>query len=596
MADVFDARADLDDRMSIRGNFSNLAAAVRRRLNEKEAQLKLLRAELKALRQTVSESNNISSGNNATDEALRRAKRGVSELETQLTEAHEQLTTQQANVRSLNDNISRLRQQCVSADSDLQEARLERDGWHQQYVACEQTLNYQIEENDRLSEALKAQGQRLRTRTTEEFVVVSRQSYGDRLAAVDWDRLRAEWTAAVRQEDAEIWRNKEFLLRQACGSQLDMYRWALKVWADIARGIVANRADSENGNGNGNGEKKKALHNAVAELESHVEAAVRETNALHERQQASAAQPSSGGKTNRANFVESLSQIAQDLSRDFAGSWRDNVRSCIVAIASCVSSGTLRYTTTSAEASPISATSSSSSSSAAVAAAAAVASFPRVSEEQKAMIREHIARREDKLKRDLKAKLQAEAAESRAREDAARSEFAQEKSLHVAECKYLRAKIQIEADRLKSVGYQNTVLMQLLGGHEGMMRHIDQLVCRKKEFVSGVQQSRCRVMCRRVLFAVRLKNRLAEILEKKQQADAIKDRALRSRGLRPPPLASVGNKQQASSKKRSYEPQPQYNQHQQNQFIGLRSTPITPSRLRNRSSELRSSSGSSYTQ
>ncbi|KAJ2888955.1 hypothetical protein IWW38_004856, partial [Coemansia aciculifera] len=398
MADVFDARADLDDRMSIRGNFSNLAAAVRRRLNEKEAQLKLLRAELKALRQTVSESNNISSGNNATDEALRRAKRGVSELETQLTEAHEQLTTQQANVRSLNDNISRLRQQCVSADSDLQEARLERDGWHQQYVACEQTLNYQIEENDRLSEALKAQGQRLRTRTTEEFVVVSRQSYRDRSAAVDWDRLRAEWTAAVRQEDAEIWRNKEFLLRQACGSQLDMYRWALRVWADIARGIVANRADSDNGNGNGNGEKKKALHNAVAELESHVEAAVRETNALHERQQASAAQPSSGGKTNRANFVESLSQIAQDLSRDFAGSWRDNVRSCIVAIASCVSSGTLRYTTTSAEASPISATSSSSSSSAAVAAAAAVASFPRVSEEQKAMIREHIARREDKLK------------------------------------------------------------------------------------------------------------------------------------------------------------------------------------------------------
>ncbi|KAJ2547383.1 hypothetical protein GGH95_006641, partial [Coemansia sp. RSA 1836] len=292
MADALNARADLDDRMSIRGNFGNLAAAVRRRLSEKEAQLKLLRAELNSSRQAVSESGG------ATEEALRRAKRGASELETQLTEAHEQLTTQQANVRSLNDNISRLRQQCVAADSDLQEARLERDGWHQQYVACEQTLNYQIEENDRLSDTLKKQGQRLRSRTTEEFVI-SRQSYGDRTASVDWDRLRAEWTAAVRQEDAEIWRNKEFMLRQACGSQLDMYRWALKVWADIARGLVTSSTRDNSANNSGaKAEKTKTLQNAVGELESEVEAAVRKAHALHERLQSTP----SGSKTNRANF------------------------------------------------------------------------------------------------------------------------------------------------------------------------------------------------------------------------------------------------------------------------------------------------------
>ncbi|KAJ2818958.1 hypothetical protein FBU31_005695, partial [Coemansia sp. 'formosensis'] len=265
MADVLDARTDLDERMSIRGNFSNLAAAVRRRLNEKEAQLKLLRAELNSSRVATSETDGV------TDDALRRAKRRVSELETQLTEAHEQLTTQQANVRSLNDNISRLRQQCVAADSDLQEARLERDGWHQQYLACEQTLNYQIEENDRLSDALKRQGQQLRSRTTEEYVI-TRQSYGDRSVSVDWDRLRAEWSAAVRQEDAEIWRNKEFLLRQACGSQLDMYRWALKVWADIARGIVTHSA-RDNSDDSAGAAKSKELQLAVGELESEVDAA-----------------------------------------------------------------------------------------------------------------------------------------------------------------------------------------------------------------------------------------------------------------------------------------------------------------------------------
>ncbi|KAJ2886480.1 hypothetical protein H4R27_000613 [Coemansia aciculifera] len=578
MADVLDARADLDERMSIRGNFSNLAAAVRRRLNDKEAQLKLLRAELNSSRQATSETEG------ATDEALRRAKRNVSEFETQLTEAHEQLTTQQANVRSLNDNISRLRQQCVAADSDLQEARLERDGWHQQYLACEQTLNYQIEENDRLSDALKRQGQQLRSRTTEEFVI-TRQSYGDQPASLDWDRLRAEWSAAVRQEDAEIWRNKEFLLRQACGSQLDMYRWALRVWADITRGIVVHSA-RDNTDDSARAEKSKALQHAVGELESEVEAAVRKAHTLHESLQTTP----SGGKTNRANFVESLSQIAQDLSRDFAGSWRDNMRSCIVAMASCVSAGTL-HTPGNGQLGDSPTTSTSSGGS---------ATFPRISDEQKSMIREHYGRREDKLKRELRAQLQAESAESKAREDAVRTEFMREKSVLVAESKYLRAKIQIEADRHKSVGYQNTVLMQLFGGHDGLMRIIDQLVVRKDPNQTVVH-SRCRQMCRRVLFAVRLKNRLTEILAQKRDADAIKDRALRSRDQRSSTkqqsTAVASSRGQPPVSKRSYEPQPQYAQHHQSQqIIGFRSTPITPSRLRNRSSELRSSSGSSYTQ
>ncbi|KAJ2324906.1 hypothetical protein GGH92_010572, partial [Coemansia sp. RSA 2673] len=290
--------------------------------------------------------------------------------------------------------------------------------------------------------------------------------------------------------------------------------------------------------------------------------------------------------TNRANFVESLSQIAQELSRDFAGSWRDNVRSCIVAMASCVSAGTLNLPGNGQVGdSPTTSTSSGGS-----------ATFPRISDEQKAMIREHYGSREDKMKREFRAQLQAESAESKAREDAVRMEFMREKSVLVAESKYLRAKIQIEADRHKSVGYQNTVLMQLFGGHDGLMRLIDQLVVRRDPNQTVVH-SRCRQMCRRVLFAVRLKNRLTEILTQKRNADAIKDRALRSRDQRSStkqqPMASSRGQPPAS--KRGYEPQ--YAQHYQSQqVVGFRSTPITPSRLRNRSSELRSSSGSSYTQ
>ncbi|KAJ2349726.1 hypothetical protein GGH91_000624, partial [Coemansia sp. RSA 2671] len=529
MADVLDARADLDERMSIRRNFANLAAAVRRRLSERDAQLAALRAELSS----------TGEAEGANDEALRRAKRELSKRDTELTEAQEQLTTQQANVSSLTDTIARLRQQFVAADKELHEARMERDGWHEQFLACERTLNYQIEENDRLSDALKRQGQQLRTRTTEEFVF-TRQSYGDRSAAVDWDRLRAEWSAAVRQEDAEIWRNKEFLLRQACGSQLDVYRWALRVWADIARGVAPSSArdagdDGEPGNA-------KALEDAVAELESDVEAAVRKAQALHESVR------TEPGKANRADFLGSLNLIAQDLGRHFAGSWRDNVRCCIVALASGVSAGALQPP---AGGSPLSSSSGGS------------AGFPRISDEQKAMIRKHYAQREEKLAARLLA-------EGRGREEAVRIEFMREKSVLVSECRYLRAKIQIGADRQRSVEYQNTVFLQLFGGHDGLLRVIDRLPVRR-------EQTGCRLACRRVLFAVRLKNRLAESLARTREADAIKNRALKCRDQ---------NGRQVGGKK-ALEVQ---------QIVGLRTAPITPSRLRNRSSELRSSSGSSYTQ
>ncbi|KAJ2484333.1 hypothetical protein EV174_002525, partial [Coemansia sp. RSA 2320] len=631
MADALGAKGDLDDRLSIRDNFANMAAAVRHRMAAKEGQLTHLRSALDTARlasQASPSSSSPSSSHSlskspAAEESLRSTKRRVSELETQLTEAHEQLTTQQANVRSLNDNISRLRQQCVASDSDVQEARLERDGWHQQYLACEQTLNYQIEENDRLSDALKRLSQQQRSRTTEEFVVNGRLSYNDnsRSATVDWDRLRVEWSAAVRQEDAEIWRNKEFLLRQTFGSQLEIYRWALKVWGDIVRSIAAqsntpHRAALSDSADSAAvvGSKRKALQQAVAELESEVEAAVHRAHSLHEtllhppRRHPT---PPSGSKedeerpskTNRAYFVESLSQIAQDLGRDFAGSWRDNVRGCIVAVSSCLSSASAtllgQHQPSSSPVLVDSPTSTNSS--------ANSPTFPRISDEQKAMIREHYAKREDKLKRELRAQIQAECAQSKAREDAAKSVFKQERRTLVAECKYLRGRIQIEVDRLASVDYQKNVFLQLLGGQEGVLRRIGVLVYGSQSHSYSVSADdgycRTRRLWRRVLLAVRLKNRLTEILDKRRAVDAIKSNAIRSldssrnprapmpRGPPPPPTAP-------STNKRLYECQPQYVHHhhyQPQQFIGLRSTPITPSRLRNRSSELRSSTGSSVT-
>ncbi|KAJ1966402.1 hypothetical protein GGI12_000112 [Dipsacomyces acuminosporus] len=541
MAASLDAKGDLDEKKSIRDNFSSMAAAVRKRLGGQEKELEKLQSELKVARlahEAAANASTLSTKTSASMEGrLRKSERHAAELETQITEAQEQLTNHQANIRSLNDNISRLRQQCVAAESDLQEARLERDGWHQQFLACEQTLSYQMEENDKLSEEIKRLSS-MRSRNTEELMMSGRISYGDNSAPINWEQVREEWATAAREEAAEVWRSKEFVLRQTYEAQIKIFCWAGSVWSDIVGTMLKQSArDITPMPGRGYGSKANdsivkaksdTLRRAMDELGAEVDRAIKRADAVQDSLQPTGSVKGTKGKTSRADFVESLNQIMQGLGRDFAGAWRESVRNCIVTVAASISyasHGSAVSRESTADNTATTATSSSSPSD------SSSSGFPRLSGEQKAMIRDHYGKREAELKREFKARLQNEREVHKSQEAAIKETYKKEKKLIISEIKYLRGRIQIDADRGTLVQYQKEVLLQLIGGHEGMFHRINALVRQRQVRTSPMQAdsehvNRSRRLWRRALLAVRFKNRLAELLLEKKMVNSIKADAL----------------------------------------------------------------------
>ncbi|KAJ1993500.1 hypothetical protein GGI25_002754 [Coemansia spiralis] len=634
MAVVLDAKGDLNEKKSIRDNFNSMAAAVRKRLDEKDAKLKKMRSQLDVSRLASEAANNASvlsaKASSTTEERLRSTERRAAELETQITEAQEQLTTRQTNIRSLNDNISRLRQQCVAADSELQDARLERDGWHQQFLACEQTLNYQIEENDRLREALNRLSQ-LRSRNTQEFVAGGQLAYGDQSANIEWERLREEWTEATREETAQIWRNEEFVLRQTYEAQLKVYSWANKLWSDTIHAFVAQAVrDAESTapaiavSDNSNTEQQpivsattfkasgEALLHATENLDTEVGKALRRAASLQEALHCVGAADNGQNTTKRANFVEALNKIIQGLNRDFAGPWRDNIRNCMATIAIGAASVAKRIHIVSGGLvigdSPTALSSGSSSS-----------GFPRITDEQKAMIREHYRKREAEIKRTYLGKLQIEREDGKAREDKIKADFQKEKYLLIAESKYLRGRVQIEADRVMFMKHQKKALLKMVGGQDALLRRVDMLVHQrqiKMQSSGGMGEERrehIRNLWKRVLLAVRFTNVMYEIRNRTIAVNEIKTNAMKL--MSPRQLDSATNKYQ-QQQQQQYEqrdlPPPKssgyeyngsvasnyakYQYNKQQNYAGLKAAPSTPSKLRNRSSDLRSSTGSSVNQ
>ncbi|KAJ2354956.1 hypothetical protein GGF43_002968, partial [Coemansia sp. RSA 2618] len=269
MATALDAMDDLDARKSIRDNFTDMAAAVRRRLDAADAELRQTRSALDVSR-LASE---------ASPDAMQRARaaeRRAGELETQLAEQHAQQANDQATLRSLNSTISRLRQQCVSAEADVQEARMERDGWNQQFVGIERTLQYQMARNEQLEKELRDLG-RQRSRDTQEFVL----SHGDHTASINWDHITQEVTARVHRDAEARWNAREFALSQAYESQVKVFRWASRMWSSVVRTIAAHymrdlpKSVSTEAEG-----RCDSLCRAVDDLESQVDAAAKSAAAL----------------------------------------------------------------------------------------------------------------------------------------------------------------------------------------------------------------------------------------------------------------------------------------------------------------------------
>ncbi|KAJ2146866.1 hypothetical protein IW136_000384 [Coemansia sp. RSA 678] len=556
MATALDATGDLDARKSIRDNFSDMAAAVRRRLDEADSELRQTRSALDVSR-LASE---------ASPDAVQRARsaeRRAGELETQLAEQHAQQASDQATLRSLNSTISRLRQQCVEAEADVQEARLERDGWNQQFVACERALQYQLSENERLGLQLRELS-RQRTRDTQEFVL----SRGDQSASINWDHITQEVTARVHRDAEATWNAREFALRQTYESQIKVFRWAARMWSSVVRTIASHYMRDQPKSGTSRASRCDSLCRSIDELEAQVDAAAK---------QAAALQDGLDGTRSRNEFVEMLALIVKGLELKFTSAWRDKVRTCIITLASSTGVTT-------------SSPSNSSSSSAST-------GEPRLTATQKQLIREKYAKRESKIRDKFteSLRLQREAGERRVAE--AESRLAP----LVSECRYLRMRMAGAAERVRFVEYQKRVLMQVVGGQDGVFRLVDAMP-ESESNAQLLRRERVRRRWRLVLLAVHMKNQLVDMVAHTQRASGIKMKELVrmnskngqksqpniQRAVEVPPVVSTGEngKMLGRGVFNNYRFQP-------HQFIGLKSTPITPSRLRNRTSDIASSNGSS---
>ncbi|KAJ2079879.1 hypothetical protein H4R24_003478 [Coemansia sp. RSA 988] len=545
MATNLDALGDLDERKSIRDNFRSMTAEVRRRLDSKDQKLNHLQSELKVLRPVTE------TLESAVEHRLRAAERRAAELGTQVTDAQEQLTTQQANIRSLNEIISRLRQQCLVAEEDVQEARFERDGWHQQFLACEQTLSHQIADSDHLS----------------------------------------------RSAD-KAWRGKQFELCQTYETQIKILTWAVHTWSSILRAVVVDPAtlgpDSSSVTSKG-----KALHQAVDELDAEVTRAVEKTNAIWK--ECSSIDSADAADSNRATLAGSLDQLVQNISNRFTTSWRNNMCQRIAAMIF-----------NRVEQPPAASGKSSRSSPSGSASSSNLSISPRLSDEQKAQIRGHYGQREIRIRDKCKSRMESAKAkhEHEMKELIAKHERKMKEV--IAEVHYLRGRIQIGINKLNFVKYQKKCLLLLFGGQEGIFRRIDEMARQEADSKTRARDL-VQARWRRVLLAVRMKNRLIEVTRMVKEVNAIKTKALNKRnsqGHRQLPLSDIPKHQNQPT----YQAPPLkvdtvqergdrargtmlYNNlrfHPQ-QLIGLKSVPITPSGLRNRASDIDcSSAGSSF--
>ncbi|KAJ1737452.1 hypothetical protein LPJ72_000471 [Coemansia sp. Benny D160-2] len=658
MATTLDAKGFLDERKSIRENFNSMAAAVRKRLDDKEAELKSVESRLEASRVAGEAAANASmlsaKATTTTEERMRKAERRMAELETDVTEAQQQITTYQGNVRSLNETISRLRQQCVAADSELQDARMERDGWNQHCIASQQSLEYQIEENNQLKNKLE-QLNKLRSRDTRNFASGGKLGYGDQTTSIEWEQqLREEWTEATREETKQIWLSEVFALRQSYEAQIKIYSWANMLWSDIINAFVsqamrdvdAGHNDIRDGLNVAPGGLSPSLPDALKasgesllqaadDLNGEIDMAVKRAASLQESMRTPNGMNSYQDKGKRTRLVDELNGIVHDLIRDFSGAWRENVRECIVAIGAALAGPAQNMQLVpsggnTANNTPTSANSGSSSS-----------GQPQLTSEQKAKIRKHHEKKLGDLQRQWSDRLQEERSRGKAREREAKAKYRKDMQMVIAEKQYYRGRLNIMHDRYNFMKCQKKIIMKIAGGQDTVMERVDRIANRQQQQQKQQRQQaaveartpeerreRIRSLWSRALLAVRLCNGLYGMYAKSKEINAIKENVLNqmSGGLLNGRAASQVKWSQPETHQRKQQPQQQGTEpsatrldhggnysgangnhvpayhyggnststsNNHHRYAALSTAPLKSSSLRHRSSDLRSSTGSS---
>ncbi|KAJ1950563.1 hypothetical protein FBU59_000617, partial [Linderina macrospora] len=469
MAETLEASNDLDEKKSLRDNFLSMAAAVRVRLDERSSELHQLQGELAMVRQANDEAASASIQEKVDqyeelvlglESQLADAQTQLADAQTQLADTQTRLAGQRERSESLSSTIDRLRQQCAKADEDfaslkkhcvkldedIEAMQLENHGLQNEVTSKQQELDFQIEEYNALHQ------------TVEELTTSKAASDDDHSNAMERERLRQEWTAAARQEEAESWHNKEFIVRQTLETQIKAVRWENSVWKDLIRSMMtrpirnlpSQHPSSTSGLAGSGGtsveESNRLVTEAFDDVDHEVERAIERTMILQDNMLAGPVATGHGDVSrSHASFINALNKVLRGLEISISRKWRENVCNCVESVVTASYQALVAVSGVSGESGSGSSSKRSHrgrhSASSSGSGSSNSTGNPQITDEQKALIREHHARKMEDLKHQFQQKIDDDRAVFQNEVEHLKTEAKKDKRMLTNECRYLRGRI-----------------------------------------------------------------------------------------------------------------------------------------------------------
>ncbi|KAJ2236920.1 hypothetical protein IWW45_001377 [Coemansia sp. RSA 485] len=547
MADVLDARSDLDERMSIRENFGNMASAIRRRLDDKDRELKAALAQLDKAAQT-------NKRQDASTEDLKRLQQELDDTRGHVSELESQLFDKQDRLDNLESEMNALDSRLLGCQNELDQKKYECTDLRDELLRTKQE---NAASNDLALNTNKANGS-------------DSQQHAMRVA----------------------------VLQKTYDSQLQILNWARDFWSDTVRSFADTSINVINKHPNMQDKnvmlQARDLLQAINHIDEEVNLALKRVD-TERKSFDQAAKDSAHISSRRSNISDTLASILRDLNSSYVTNLRDSVYSGVATVISALSNGSrdnnhyAHGQGANGDATNVSPNSNGSGSS------KSTKSDPELTAEQKRLIRQHYGKKCEEKIAAIKVKHEEEI--RRTNDEFARK-LTQLKTRYDAlayESEYRRECLMIETNLANSLRYQRNVLKQLIGGYEGVSMIIEDNFSgdwshEDYSIESDRQYSRPRKLWRRVLWTVRLKNSLFGLLAMVDSASELKrkgEAAIRQANgeYRPRNDQEYALQQQWQQQQKPLQHAVQYN--------GIKTAPITPSRLRYRTSDLRSSIGSS---
>ncbi|KAJ1724899.1 hypothetical protein LPJ53_000897 [Coemansia erecta] len=496
IADVLDARGDLDDRTSIRENFNNMAAAIRQRLNDKDRCIEDLRADLEDAQKAK-----LNAARSPDEQQLRAANARAVDLTKQLSTAQDEL-------RNVEDMLD-------SADGELKKTRAAL--------------------SRKSSEYIKLQNQ-LQTQTA---------------------RAERE-TINTRKLEADLHKSN---------SQLKIHDWAREIWGDVVRVFVEDSIQLVSATPDGSDDEIRSLVANLSrdtdKLDNRIRHALEQTDMVHNESRVDSDDSFEVLPAQRS-ISERLNGIVQELKGASTTRLCESIYSGISTIASLVLTprpGDYQHGLGGADGAGLLRT---------------LNGHRDLDQAQHVLASQAISKDIQELERrvdDYKGRLAA----SKLRRDALDYEN-----------QYRKARLTIEYDRTKALTNQVDTLMNLIGGAKGLSDKIDERIeekrLRRESEPFYDEDSRPRRLWRRARWVVRMIRVLDHLAKERKDAYALKAKGMK--------LTQELNPQLNRQRDDHYQQrQPQYRL--MPQYNGMKTVPITPSRLRNCASDMISSNGSS---